>query len=54
MRDEIDGRLWVQHGAAFGEQLLQVARNLGSTWDRLQAMKFDAPWRRDESANCAR
>ena len=45
MRDEIDGRLWAEHGPALAENLVQLLRSVGSAWERLQAGKFNAPWR---------
>lgn len=51
MRDEIDGRIWVDHHAAFSEDLATffatLAASVGSAFERLNAIEFDAPWRRD-------
>ena len=53
MRDEIDGRMWVEHGTDFCEQIRQVARSLARGWSRLNAIQFDAPWRRNRNPGCA-
>jgi hypothetical protein len=51
MRDEIDGRIWDQHGHAFSESLASFLATLGTTigagLDRLNEIEFDAPWKRD-------
>ncbi|MEO7179048.1 MAG: hypothetical protein ABIW83_09405 [Allosphingosinicella sp.] len=50
MRDEIDSRLWVEHGHAFSQTVadfLARAIALGAGLRRLNEMKFEAPWKRD-------
>ena len=51
MRDEIDSRIWAQHGHAFSEDLDNLFARIGSTVGialrRLNEMEFDAPWKRD-------
>jgi hypothetical protein len=47
MLDGIDNRMWADHGHDFSEF---VARALSKGWvafQRLNAIQFDAPWRRD-------
>jgi hypothetical protein len=51
MRDEIDSRIWVEHHAAFTQAvanfLAAAATTLGSGFQRLNEIQFDAPWKRD-------
>lgn len=51
MRDEIDGRIWAEHGQAFSEDLAKLLARIGAAIGtglrRLNEMQFDAPWRRD-------
>ena len=51
MRDEIDSRIWVEHGPAFSDSLagfLAAAGDaIGVGLRRLNEIEFDAPWRRD-------
>jgi hypothetical protein len=51
MRDEIDSRLWVDHGHAFSEDVDRLFSRIGSAIGvalrRLNEMEFDAPWKRD-------
>ena len=49
MRDEIDGRVWADHGHVFAEDLARFFARIGaavtSALDRLNAIEFDAPWK---------
>ncbi|MGZ8286907.1 MAG: hypothetical protein ACXW27_13410 [Allosphingosinicella sp.] len=51
MRDEIDSRIWAEHGHDFSEDLANflagVGAAVGIALKRLNAMEFDAPWERD-------
>jgi hypothetical protein len=51
MRDEIDGRIWVEHHAAFSEDLAKgfaaAAKYIGAGFRRLTEIQFDAPWKHD-------
>jgi hypothetical protein len=51
MRDEIDSRIWVEHGHAFSEDLAHffasAAAAIGTGLRRLNEIEFDAPWERD-------
>ena len=51
MRDEIDGRLWAEHGPVFSETLANffstLATTIGVGLRRLNELEFDAPWERD-------
>ena len=51
MRDEIDSRMWVEHGHAFSETVANffagAAATIGTGLRRLNEMEFDAPWERD-------
>jgi hypothetical protein len=51
MRDEIDGRLWAEHGQSFSREVAAAfaaaAANLAAGFRRLNQIQFDAPWKRD-------
>ena len=51
MRDEIDSRIWAEHGHAFSEDLASflatVGTTIGTALKRLNEIEFDAPWERD-------
>ena len=51
MRDEIDGRIWVEHHAAFSEDLAKLfaaaATNILAGFKRLTEIQFDAPWKHE-------
>ncbi|HEX8224523.1 MAG TPA: hypothetical protein VF605_11965 [Allosphingosinicella sp.] len=51
MRDEIDSRIWAEHGHAFSGDLANFFASVGSAigvgLKRLNEMDFDAPWKRD-------
>jgi len=51
MRDEIDSRIWAEHGQAFSESLARflaaVGDAVGTGLRRLNEIEFDAPWKRD-------
>jgi len=47
MRDEIDSRLWLEHGSAFTEDLAKLFRQAGEAINRLNEVQFRAPWRRE-------
>lgn len=53
MRDEIDMRIWNEHGHAFSEDLdkffARAGSAIGTVLRRLNEMEFDAPWKRDIS-----
>ncbi|MGA9581891.1 MAG: hypothetical protein WBR13_07995 [Allosphingosinicella sp.] len=51
MRDEIDSRIWADHGHAFSEDLTRffaaAGANIGAGFRRLNEIQFEAPWKRD-------
>lgn len=51
MRDEMDSRIWTEHGHAFSDDLANVfaavGASLGTALKRLNEIEFDAPWKRD-------
>ncbi|MDP8914086.1 MAG: hypothetical protein M3N39_10980 [Pseudomonadota bacterium] len=49
MRDEIDTRIWTQHGHQFSNDLHRLLNAVGVTFRRLHAIQFYAPWRDTES-----
>ena len=48
MRDEIDGRLWVAHGQQFGRDVSGFLHQLARSFERLNAIEWDAPWKRTD------
>lgn len=44
MRDELDGRLWVDHGAAFGDVVASFLDQLRLSLKRLHEIQYEAPW----------
>lgn len=50
MRDEMDSRIWVEHGQDFSRDLAKVfaaaAANFAAGFRRLNEIQFDAPWKR--------
>lgn len=51
MRDEIDSRIWAEHGHAFSNDLAKffaaAGASVGTALRRLNEIEFDAPWKRD-------
>ena len=47
MRDEIDGRMWVEHGAAFSKTVGDFFASLKPALKWIHHYHFDAPWRRE-------
>lgn len=51
MRDEIDSRIWAEHGHDFSEDLASFFASTGAAIGvalrRLNQIEFDAPWKRD-------
>ncbi|HEX9947904.1 MAG TPA: hypothetical protein VGA98_10225 [Allosphingosinicella sp.] len=45
MRDEMDSRIWLEHGHAFSEDLARFFARLGRGFKRLNEIQFDAPWK---------
>jgi hypothetical protein len=45
MRDEIDSRIWVEHGAGFSAFLAGALTSVKVSRKRLHEIAFDAPWR---------
>jgi len=48
MRDELDGRLWVDHGAAFGDVVACFLDQLKLSLKRLHEIQYEAPWLHDD------
>lgn len=46
MRDMIEAREWADHGHALSESLANVLAAAWVAFQRLNAIQFDAPWRR--------
>ncbi len=49
MRDEIDARIWNEHGHQFSEALHRFLQGVALTFRRLHAIQFHAPWRDTKS-----
>lgn len=53
MRDEMDARIWNEHGHQFSEDLHRLIETVRETVKvslrRLHAMEFHAPWRDTKS-----
>lgn len=51
MRDEMDGRIWVEHHQAFSGDLAKffarAGEAVGTVLRRINEIEFDAPWKRD-------
>jgi hypothetical protein len=47
MRDEMDARLWVEHHEQFSSGLADLFAKAREGLARLNAIQFDAPWKRD-------
>ncbi len=54
MRDEIDGRLWIDHGPQFTAFIKEGVDQVRVAFDRLAAIEYEAPWQRevDDKAGC--
>lgn len=50
MRDEIDGRLWAEHGRSFSDSLASLFSQVRIALKRLNEIEFEAPWRQAEKA----
>ncbi|MBV8685361.1 MAG: hypothetical protein JOZ90_01735 [Alphaproteobacteria bacterium] len=46
MRDEIDGRLWVEHHQAFSASVASFLGEVALGLRRLNEWQFEAPWQR--------
>ena len=49
MRDELDARIWNEHGHQFSEDLHRLLKGVAVTFRRLHAIQFHAPWRDSKS-----
>jgi hypothetical protein len=45
MRDQLDSRLWAEHGHQLSTQLAELLRETMHGFSRLTAIQFAAPWR---------
>jgi hypothetical protein len=45
MRDEMDSRLWIEHGQGWSDFVDSVLSGIGDVLRRIHATEFDAPWR---------
>ncbi len=45
MRDEIDARMWVEHGRGLSDLIDRRLRTLGDVSRKMVAVQFEAPWR---------
>lgn len=49
MRDEIDGRLWTEHGPEFTAAVFKWIEQLSAAFIRLNERRYDAPWRQADA-----
>jgi hypothetical protein len=49
MRDAMEARDWAEHGHALSEAMAGFLAAAGQAFRRLNAIQFDAPWRRDSA-----
>jgi hypothetical protein len=47
MRDEMDSRMWVEHGADFTALVAKAIAVVGVSLKRLNEIEFEAPWRKN-------
>ncbi len=52
MRDEIDARLWADHGSEFSTTVLRWIAELSAAFIRLNERNYAAPWREAEPRRC--
>lgn len=52
MRDEIESRLWTEHGATFTAAVRDLLDQVRIAFLRLNARTWDAPWRVTEERAC--
>ncbi len=46
MRDEIDARIWNEHGHQFSDDLHRLFKAIAVTFCKLAEVQFRAPWRK--------
>lgn len=46
MRDEIDARIWVEHGPEFSRGVSRLLEELWQAWQVLNCRQYTGPWRR--------
>ena len=51
MRDELEARMWLQHGAAFSAFVAETVKATARGFKRLNEIEFSAPWRSNPHAN---
>lgn len=48
MRDEIDGRLWNEHGPEFTDAVVKWIAELSAAFIRMNKRNYAAPWHEEE------
>ena len=51
MHEDFNTRLWADHGPKFVQAVTALFAEAGRALARLNAIEFDAPWRRDVARN---
>lgn len=51
MRDQIDGRLWAEHGHLFAAGVAELLKATIAGFRRLTAPRFAAPWQPSSTSN---
>jgi hypothetical protein len=49
MHDMVEARFWAEHGHAFAEAVAGLFTAAGHAFRRLNAIQFEAPWRRERA-----
>jgi len=53
MHDEIDGRLWIEHGPKLTATMARLWDVIRVSLDRIHKAQFDAPWLHEpQRRNC--
>jgi hypothetical protein len=52
MRDEIESRIWIAHGADFTAFIGKIIDAASISLKRLNEIEFDAPWRSKTHRDC--
>ena len=52
MRDEIDARAWAEHHRHFGTAVARFVADMRVVFERLAAIRYDAPWQRRNGTDC--
>ncbi|MGE5721952.1 MAG: hypothetical protein ACM3YM_05775 [Sphingomonadales bacterium] len=54
MRDEMDARLWAEHGSEFSAAVAGLLGQVRTAFAKLYEIQYDAPWRRETKRDADR